>query len=123
MLNRRLLRSKVVQALYAIAIAEESNRLLAYDEIAEAYKPDLNSMEPQNLRQLEGYRQLAGLSFDELVAKGALPAGEEVPRPWMLSGEVRAASDCGRNRLSEAFSCRVSSFRFAPRRPPLRTVR
>ncbi len=79
MLNRRLLRSKVVQALYAIAIAEESNRLLAYDEIAETYKPDLNSMEPQNLQQLEGYRQLASLSFDELVEKGALPEGEDVP--------------------------------------------
>jgi len=79
MLNRRLLRSKVVQALYAVEIAEESNRLLAYDEIAEAYKPDLNSMEPQNLQQLEGYRQLATLSFDELVEHGVLPAGEDVP--------------------------------------------
>lgn len=79
MLNRRLLRSKVVQALYAISIAEESNRLLAYDEIAEAYKPDLNSMEPQNLSKLEGYRQLATLSFDELVATGALTPSDELP--------------------------------------------
>lgn len=79
MLNRRLLRSKVVQALYAISIAEESNRLLAYDEIAAAYLPDLNSMEPQNLTQLEGFRQLATLSFDELVQNGSFTPSDEVP--------------------------------------------
>ncbi len=79
MLNRRLLRSKVVQALYAISVADESNRLIAYDEIAEAYKPDLNSMEPQNLKQLEGFRQLASLSFDELVENGTLTANDSVP--------------------------------------------
>lgn len=79
MLNRRLLRSKIVQALYAISVAEESNRMLAYDEIAEAYKPDLNSMEPQNLKQLEGYRQLAVISFDELLQNGVLSGQDEVP--------------------------------------------
>src|SRR5690606_12222483 len=79
MLNRRLLRSKVIQTLYAISIAEESNRQLAYDEIAEVYKQDLNSMEPQNLKQLEGYRQLATLSFDELVETDVLSPGDEVP--------------------------------------------
>lgn len=79
MLNRRLLRSKVVQALYAISVAEESNRLLAYDEIAEAYKPDLNSMEPQNLQQLEGFRQLATVSFDEMVETGSVNTTDEVP--------------------------------------------
>ena len=79
MLNRRLLRSKVVQALYAISIAEESNRLLAYDEIADAYQPDLNSMEPQNLKQLEGFRQLATLSFDELVENGSITPSDDIP--------------------------------------------
>lgn len=92
MLNRRLLRSKVVQALYAIVIAEESNRQLAYDEIAEAYKPDLNSMEPQNLPQLEGYRQLAVLSFDELVDTGKFTPSDEIPYDVELTAKKAYAA-------------------------------
>ncbi len=79
MLNRRLLRSKVVQALYANEVATESNRLLALDEIAEAYKPDLNSMEPQNLEKLEGLRQLASFTLNELIQTGSPSTDEEVP--------------------------------------------
>ena len=39
MLNRRLLRTKAVQALYASRLAADSNRLLALDEIAEQMPP------------------------------------------------------------------------------------
>ena len=79
MLNRRLLRSKVVQALYASKIAAEANRLLAYDEIADTYLPDLNSMLPQNLERLEGLKRLAQLSLDDLIKKGELNPEEDVP--------------------------------------------
>jgi len=92
MLNRRLLRSKVVQALYAIIIAEESNRQLAYDEIAEAYKPDLNSMEPQNLPQLERYRQLATKLFDELVEKGEFTLTDEIPHSVEITAKKAFAA-------------------------------
>src|SRR5690606_10365400 len=92
MLNRRLLRSKVVQALYAIVIAEESNRQLAYDEIAEAYKPDLNSMEPQNLPQLERYRQLATKLFDELVEKGEFTLTDEIPHSVEITAKKAFAA-------------------------------
>lgn len=79
MLNRRLLRTKAVQALYASRLATDSNRLLAIDEIAEAYLPDLNSMEPQNLSKLEGYRKLAVMTLDELIKNGKPNDDEDVP--------------------------------------------
>ena len=79
MLNRRLLRSKAVQALYAIRIATDSNRLLANDEIAEVFLPDLNSMLPQNLEKLEGLKRLAILTLNDLVETGEPGKDEELP--------------------------------------------
>lgn len=79
MLNRRLLRTKAVQALYSGRLAADSNRLIALDEIAEAYLPDLNSMEAQNLEKLEGLRKLAALTLDELIQTGRPSADVEVP--------------------------------------------
>ncbi|GAB2794496.1 transcription antitermination factor NusB [Rhabdobacter roseus] len=79
MLNRRLLRTKAVQALYASQLATDSNRMLAMDEIAEAYLPDLNSMEPQNRPKLEGMKRLATLTLDELIKTGKPSEDEEVP--------------------------------------------
>jgi N utilization substance protein B len=65
-----------MQALYALRQAEFSNQQLALDGIEELFQPDLNSMEPQNKRQLEGYRKLAGLLFEEAV-KTAQPAQDD----------------------------------------------
>lgn len=79
MLNRRLLRSKAVQALYASRIATDANRLLAMDEIAEAYLPDLNSMLPQNREQLEAHKLLAQETLDELIKNG--DPSNETPIP------------------------------------------
>jgi N utilization substance protein B len=79
MLNRRLLRTKAVQALYASRLAADSNRLLAIDEIAEAYLPDLNSMEPQNLVKLEGLKKLAVVTLDEFIKNGKPNEDDEVP--------------------------------------------
>ncbi|MPR35720.1 transcription antitermination factor NusB [Salmonirosea aquatica] len=79
MLNRRLLRSKAVQALYASKIAAEANRLLANDEIADTYLPDLNSMLPQNHERLEGLKRLALLSLDDLIRKGDVNPDDDVP--------------------------------------------
>ncbi len=79
MLNRRLLRSKAVQALYAYKIATDANRQLAKDEISETYLPDLNSMLPQNLEKLEGYKRLGHLTLDELINTGEPNKEDEVP--------------------------------------------
>ncbi|GAB3576492.1 hypothetical protein GCM10027578_42520 [Spirosoma luteolum] len=88
MLNRRLLRIKVMQALYALRQAEFSNQQLALDGIADLFQPDLNSMLPQDKRQLEGNRQLASLLFEEAVKTDQPAQDDEAPRPVL-----KAAND------------------------------
>ena len=88
MLNRRLLRIKVMQALYALEQAEASNRQLALDGINDLFQPNLNSMEPQNKRQLEGYGKLAGLLFDEALKTNQPARDDDAPPPVL-----KAAND------------------------------
>jgi N utilization substance protein B len=80
MLNRRLLRSKAVQALYASRIATDANRLLAMDEITEAYMPDLNSMLPQNREQLEAHKVLGLRVLDNLIKDSKPSDSEPIPQ-------------------------------------------
>lgn len=61
MLNRRILRVKAFQNLYAYEQCKASNLNLAKDQIQEAFQPDLNSMEVQDKRAL---RRQAGLAMD-----------------------------------------------------------
>lgn len=70
MLNRRLLRTKAVQALYARKLTADANRLLALDHIDEAFAPDLNSMEFQDRTKLTGLKRLAGITLDEFIKHG-----------------------------------------------------
>ncbi|MCF0053309.1 transcription antitermination factor NusB [Dyadobacter sp. LJ53] len=79
MLNRRLLRTKAVQALYARQLTTDANRLLALDHIEAAFQPDLNSMEPQNRTKLAGMRKLAGITLDEFIKHGKPNEDEELP--------------------------------------------
>jgi transcription antitermination protein NusB len=65
MLNRRTLRIKAMQAIYAYMQAEGSNYLLALDQISDEFAPDLNSMEAQDKKLLEGKKQIATLLFKE----------------------------------------------------------
>ncbi len=77
-----------MQALYGLRQVELSNQQLAIDSIVSQFQPDLNSMEPQNLQQLEGYRRLASLLFEEGLKQGSLAQDDEMPyRVW------RAAND------------------------------
>ena len=52
MLNRRILRSKALQCLYAFYKSKEANYNLALDYIRERFLPDLNSMEPVDKSEL-----------------------------------------------------------------------
>ncbi|WP_439557798.1 transcription antitermination factor NusB [Dyadobacter sp.] len=79
MLNRRLLRTKAVQALYARQLTADANRLLALDHIEEAFAPDLNSMEFQDKEKLSGMRKLANIALDEYIKNGKLSEDEELP--------------------------------------------
>ena len=65
MLNRRTLRIKAMQALYAYMQAEGSDYQLAIDRIEDDFAPDLNSMEVQNKQLLEGKKQIGTLLFKE----------------------------------------------------------
>lgn len=65
MLNRRTLRIKAMQAIYAYSQAEGSDYLLALDQIGADFAPDLNSMEVQDKKLLEGKKQIATLLFKE----------------------------------------------------------
>ncbi|MBC6991689.1 MULTISPECIES: transcription antitermination factor NusB [Hymenobacter] len=71
MLNRRTLRIKVMQALYAYHQAVGSDFMLANDRIAEAFAPDLTSPEPQDRRTLQGQRKMAEVIFKEWHKTGA----------------------------------------------------
>ena len=78
MLNRRLLRTKAVQALYARQLTAEANRLLALDHIEAAFQPDLNSMEFQDKPKLAGMNKLANIALDEFIKNGKL-SDEDLP--------------------------------------------
>lgn len=65
MLNRRLIRIRAMQALYAYKQAEGANFQLALDLIAETFAPNLNSMEYQDRDKLEGLKKLAQQIFQE----------------------------------------------------------
>ncbi|GAA4308223.1 transcription antitermination factor NusB [Nibribacter koreensis] len=65
MLNRRILRIKAMQAIYAYVQAEGSDYLLALDRIADTFAPDLMAIEPQDRNLLEGKKQIATLLFKE----------------------------------------------------------
>jgi len=79
MLNRRLLRTKAVQALYARQLTADANRLLALDHIDEAFAPNLNSMEPQDRKKLAGMKRLASITLDEFIKNGKPADDEELP--------------------------------------------
>jgi N utilization substance protein B len=77
-----------MQALYALRQAEFSNQQLALDGIADLFQPDLNSMEPQNKRQLEGFRKLAGLLFGEAIKANQPARDDDAP-----TNVLKAAND------------------------------
>jgi len=83
MLNRRLLRTKAVQALYARQLTRDANRLLALDHIDEAFQPDLNSMLPQDRPGLARMKQQANVTLDELIKNGSPKEENELPERVM----------------------------------------
>ncbi|MCC3156001.1 transcription antitermination factor NusB [Hymenobacter sp. 15J16-1T3B] len=78
MLNRRTLRIKVMQALYAYDQAVSSDYLLALDRIGEAFQPDLNSMVPQDRRLLQGQQKMAEVGFREWHKAGGIEEPEQL---------------------------------------------
>ncbi len=65
MLNRRTLRIKAMQTLFAYRQSKEANYALAIDHINEIFSPDLNSMEIQDKDQLKLDKKEASKIFKE----------------------------------------------------------
>ncbi|MEQ8924984.1 MAG: transcription antitermination factor NusB [Fulvivirga sp.] len=66
MLNRRTLRIKAMQTLFAYKQSQEANYALSLDFIAETFSPDLNSMEVQDKEQLKKDKTEASKVFKSL---------------------------------------------------------
>ena len=73
MLNRRLLRIKVMQALYAYQQAVAADLLLAQDRIAAAFEPDLMADKAPDRRLLEGQRKLGEAQLRDWHRTGEMP--------------------------------------------------
>ena len=65
MLNRRTLRIKIMQSLFAYDQCKEADYLLALDHIDAFFQPDLNSMKVQDKELLKGQRPIALKQFEK----------------------------------------------------------
>jgi N utilization substance protein B len=79
MLNRRLARIRAMQALYALEKSKGANFLLAQDLIAEAFAPNLNSMEKQDRNKLSGLVKLSQSLFEDETKKGIFTFDDGTP--------------------------------------------
>ena len=73
MLNRRLLRIKVMQSLYSYHQAVGADLLLAQDRIAAAFEPDLTAKEAPDRRMLEGQRKMGEAQLRDWYRTGVTP--------------------------------------------------
>jgi transcription antitermination protein NusB len=70
MLNRRSLRIKVMQNLFALQQCKDANYELCREKINDIFLPDLNSMEVQNKALLLSMKREAQKLFEKAFAKG-----------------------------------------------------
>ncbi len=79
MLNRRTLRIKIMQTLFAYEQCQEADFLLGFDSIEDFFRPDLNSMKVQDKELLKGQRDIATRLFEKRF-KGDQTAENSDPR-------------------------------------------
>ncbi len=65
MLNRRTIRIKIMQSLFAFDQCKEANHLLSLDLLEERFSPNLNSMEVQDKELLRQQKKIAFQQFDK----------------------------------------------------------
>jgi transcription antitermination protein NusB len=80
MLNRRSLRVKVMQSLFALQQCKEANYQLCLEKITEAFQPDLNSMEVQDKTLLNAQKKNATKLFEKAFANGESKVDAEDPK-------------------------------------------
>lgn len=79
MVNRRLLRVKAFQQLYAYNTQERAQYQLAFDELAVIFQPDLSLMvaKEEQAPRLEGLKKLAEIQLHEFFQE--IPTEESIP--------------------------------------------
>ncbi|HEY9047417.1 MAG TPA: transcription antitermination factor NusB, partial [Ohtaekwangia sp.] len=80
MLNRRSLRIKVMQSLFALQQCKDANYELCLDKISEAFAPDLNSMEVQDKAALSLQKKTAAKLFEKTFKKGETSVDSDDPK-------------------------------------------
>lgn len=65
MLNRRTLRIKIMQSLFAYEQCKEADYLIAHDHVAAFFQPDLNSMKVQDKVMLKSQQMVALKQFEK----------------------------------------------------------
>lgn len=88
MLNRRYLRIKAMQNIFAFFQCRQSDYHLALELIKEEFAPDLNSMEVQDPVKLEEDRKAASALFVQSYEQNKLSGSEQY-----AEGQVNAAQD------------------------------
>lgn len=78
MLNRRTLRIKIMQTLFAFEQCKQANHLLSQDYIDDHFQPDLNSMEVQDKELLSSQRKVARQLFEKKFKKSETTGTEEI---------------------------------------------
>jgi len=76
MLNRRTIRIKIMQSLFAYSQCKDADLLLAHDLIEDRFQPDLNSMEVQDKELLRSQKKSA-LQLFEKKMKGENAKSED----------------------------------------------
>jgi transcription antitermination protein NusB len=79
MVNRRLLRVKAFQQMYAYWTQERAQHQLAFDELTYIFLPDLSLMiaKEEQMPRLEGLRKLAEIQLTEFFQE--IPTEETIP--------------------------------------------
>ncbi|MDP4680710.1 MAG: hypothetical protein NWS46_10115, partial [Cyclobacteriaceae bacterium] len=70
MLNRRTLRIKAMQTIFALHTAREAEYNITLKQVKDIFSPDLNSMEEQDKDQLAKDRKTAGACFQSAFHNG-----------------------------------------------------
>lgn len=80
MLNRRSLRIKVMQNLFALQQCKDANYELSLERIGDVFSPDLNSMEVQDKQHLSSQKREALKLFEKEFAKGEREVDHQDPK-------------------------------------------
>jgi transcription antitermination protein NusB len=104
MLNRRILRIKVMQSLYALYQTKVSNYYLGLDEISAVFAPDLMSPDVQDVPALDLKKKTAHASYEAFFEKKDTNYLEQAP-------DIRKAVTEAINHYHNAYTKDIAHFK------------